>query len=275
MGNPSEPFSLSDCQIPARLQALAEWLTPVVDAAGTAIMDVKSASMNGGMIADQKSDGSPVTLADARAEAIILPALAQIAPDIPVISEENAISHNRTPTEAYFLVDPLDGTKEFIKPDDKGAFTVNIGLIYQGLPVMGLVLAPARQQLYAGVVGAGATLRTPDDVSPITIRNVPATGAVAVASASHRDAATDNWLSEQGIDETVSVGSSLKFGLLASAMADVYPRFGPTMEWDTAAGDAVLRAAGGTVRHIDGSDFRYGKPQWRNPGFIAIGGWQG
>jgi 3'(2'), 5'-bisphosphate nucleotidase len=277
MGNPSEPFSLSDCQIPARLQALAEWLTPVVDQAGAAIMDVKSASMNGGMIADQKSDGSPVTLADARAEAIILPALAQIAPDIPVISEENAISHNRTPTEAYFLVDPLDGTKEFIKPDDKGAFTVNIGLIYLGLPVMGLVLAPARQQLYAGVMGAGAgaTLRTASDVSSIQVRDVPATGAVAVASASHRDAATDNWLSEQGIDETVSVGSSLKFGLLASAMADVYPRFGPTMEWDTAAGDAVLRAAGGTVRHIDGSDFRYGKPQWRNPGFIAIGGWQG
>ena len=275
MGNPSEPFSLSDCQIPARLQALAEWLTPVVDAAGMAIMDVKSASMNGGMIADQKSDGSPVTLADAKAEAIILPALAQIAPDIPVISEENAISHNRTPTEAYFLVDPLDGTKEFIKPDDQGAFTVNIGLIYQGLPVMGLVLAPARQQLYAGVVGAGATLRTASDVSSIQVRDVPATGAVAVASASHRDAATDNWLSEQGIDETVSVWSSLKFGLLASAMADVYPRFGPTMEWDTAAGDAVLRAAGGTVRHIDGNDFRYGKTKWRNPGFIAIGGWQG
>jgi 3'(2'), 5'-bisphosphate nucleotidase len=277
MGYPSEPFSLSDCQIPARLQALAEWLTPVVDQAGAAIMDVKSDSMNGDMIADLKSDGSPVTLADARAEAIILPALAQIAPDIPVISEENAISHNRTPTEAYFLVDPLDGTKEFIKPDDKGAFTVNIGLIYLGLPVMGLVLAPARQQLYAGVVGAeaGATLRTASDVSSIQVREVPATGAVAVASASHRDAATDNWLSEQGIDETVSVGSSLKFGLLASAMADVYPRFGPTMEWDTAAGDAVLRAAGGTVRHIDGSDFRDGKPQWRNPGFIAIGGWQG
>lgn len=277
MGNPSEPFSLSDCQIPARLQALAEWLTPVVDQAGAAIMDVKSDCKNGDMIADLKSDGSPVTLADARAEAIILPALAQIAPDIPVISEENAISHNRTPTEAYFLVDPLDGTKEFIKPDDKGAFTVNIGLIYLGLPVMGLVLAPARQQLYAGVVGAeaGATLRTASDVSSIQVRDVPATGAVAVASASHRDAATDNWLSEQGIDETVSVGSSLKFGLLASAMADVYPRFGPTMEWDTAAGDAVLRAAGGTVRHIDGSDFCYGKPQWRNPGFIAIGGWQG
>ena len=277
MGYPSEPFSLSDCQIPARLQALAEWLTPVVDQAGAAIMDVKSDSMNGDMIADLKSDGSPVTLADARAEAIILPALAQIAPDIPVISEENAISHNRTPTEAYFLVDPLDGTKEFIKPDDKGAFTVNIGLIYLGLPVMGLVLAPARQQLYAGVVGAeaGATLRTASDVSSIQVREVPATGAVAVASASHRDAATDNWLSEQGIDETVSVGSSLKFGLLASAMADVYPRFGPTMEWDTAAGDAVLRAAGGAVRHIDGSDFRYGKSQWRNSGFIAIGGWQG
>ncbi|MBL6783346.1 MAG: 3'(2'),5'-bisphosphate nucleotidase CysQ [Alphaproteobacteria bacterium] len=276
-------FTLADCQSPNALRNLAEHLTPVFDAAGDAIMAVKAASQSANadanapkntIVAEQKSDGSPVTIADARAEAIILPALAQYAPDIPVISEENAASHDLKPSEAYFLVDPLDGTKEFIKADDKGAFTVNIGLIYQSQPIMGLVLAPARGQLYIGVVGDGAMLRENDEMRPISIRDVPITGAVAVASASHRDAATDDWLSGHGINETVSVGSSLKFGLVASAAADVYPRFGPTMEWDTAAGDAVLRAAGGTVKHIDGKDFRYGKPDWRNPGFIAIGGWR-
>ena len=265
-------FSLTDCQSPQALRELAERLTPVMDAAGAAIMDIKTAQMGGGIMADKKSDGSPVTMADASAEAMILPALAKFAPDVPVISEENASSHHLKPGEAYFLVDPLDGTKEFIKADDQGAFTVNIGLIYQGVPVMGLVLAPARDQFYSGVVGGGAILRTASGTRSISVRDIPSTGMVAVASASHRDAETDQWLSDHGITDTVSIGSSLKFGLLASAQADIYPRFGPTMEWDTAAGDAVLRAAGGMVRHIDGRDFCYGKPEWRNPGFIASGG---
>ncbi|MEC8727239.1 MAG: 3'(2'),5'-bisphosphate nucleotidase CysQ, partial [Pseudomonadota bacterium] len=262
-------FSLTDCQSPQALRELAERLTPVMDAAGMAIMDIKTAQTGGGIMADKKSDGSPVTMADASAEAIILPALAKFAPDVPVISEENASSHHLKPGEAYFLVDPLDGTKEFIKADDQGAFTVNIGLIYQGVPVMGLVLAPARDQFYSGVVGSGAILRTASGTRSISVRDIPSTGMVAVASASHRDAETDQWLSDHGITDTVSIGSSLKFGLLASAQADIYPRFGPTMEWDTAAGDAILRAAGGMVRHIDGRDFCYGKPEWRNPGFIA------
>ncbi|MGB2062756.1 MAG: 3'(2'),5'-bisphosphate nucleotidase CysQ [Candidatus Puniceispirillales bacterium] len=265
-------FSLTDCQSPQALRELAERLTPVMDAAGAAIMDIKTAQMGGGIMADKKSDGSPVTMADASAEAIILPALAKFAPDVPVISEENASSHHLKPGEAYFLVDPLDGTKEFIKADDQGAFTVNIGLIYQGVPVMGLVLAPARDQFYSGVVGSGAILRTASGTRSISVRDIPSSGMVAVASASHRDAETDQWLSDHGITDTVSIGSSLKFGLLASAQADIYPRFGPTMEWDTAAGDAILRAAGGMVRHIDGRDFCYGKPEWRNPGFIASGG---
>lgn len=265
-------FSLTDCQSPQALRELAERLTPVMDAAGAAIMDIKTAQMGGGIMSDKKSDGSPVTMADASAEAMILPALAKFAPDVPVISEENASSHHLKPGEAYFLVDPLDGTKEFIKADDQGAFTVNIGLIYQGVPVMGLVLAPARDQFYSGVVGSGAILRTASGTRSISVRDIPSSGMVAVASASHRDAETDQWLSDHGITDTVSIGSSLKFGLLASAQADIYPRFGPTMEWDTAAGDAVLRAAGGMVRHIDGRDFCYGKPEWRNPGFIASGG---
>jgi 3'(2'), 5'-bisphosphate nucleotidase len=272
MINMTYRFSLTYCQSPQALRELAERLTPVMDAAGMAIMDIKTAQTGGGIMADKKSDGSPVTMADASAEAIILPALAKFAPDVPVISEENASSHHLKPEEAYFLVDPLDGTKEFIKADDQGAFTVNIGLIYQGVPVMGLVLAPARDQFYSGVVGSGAILRTASGTRSISVRDIPSTGMVAVASASHRDAETDQWLSDHGITDTVSIGSSLKFGLLASAQADIYPRFGPTMEWDTAAGDAILRAAGGMVRHIDGRDFSYGKPEWRNPGFIASGG---
>ncbi|HCP19341.1 MAG TPA: hypothetical protein DIT62_08715, partial [Alphaproteobacteria bacterium] len=179
-------FTLTDCQSPNALRSLAEHLTPVVDAAGDAIMAVKAASQSANananantIAAEQKSDGSPVTIADARAEAIILPALAQTAPDIPIISEENAASHDLEPSEAYFLVDPLDGTKEFIKVDDNGAFTVNIGLIYQSRPIMGLVLAPARGQLYIGVVGDGAMLRENDEMRPISTRDVPITGAVA------------------------------------------------------------------------------------------------
>ena len=145
----------------------------------------------------------------------------------------------------FWLVDPLDGTKEFISGN--GEFTVNIGLIEHRVPVLGVVLAPARGLAWWGAAGHGAHRRENDTVSPIQARRRPATGAVAVASRSHRDAATDAWLQAEGIEDTVSAGSSLKFCLVAEGKADVYPRFGPTMEWDTAAGDAVLRAAGGRV----------------------------
>lgn len=216
---------------------------------------------------DEKSDGSPVTQADRQAEAIILQGLQSIAPDISVVSEENAESHFSDPQERYFLVDPLDGTREFIKRDGKGAFTVNIALIESGLPVLGVVYAPALSQLYWGALELGAFCGD----RLIAVRGVPETGAVAVASASHRDEQTDQWLREHHISETVSVGSSLKFCLLASGKADVYPRFGPTMEWDTAAGQAVLASAGGAVTHPDGRVFTYGKQAYRNTPFIASG----
>jgi len=268
-------FTIDHIADPAHLAKLAKALIPVMDAAGDAIMAVKEASKTGGhkkgVAANEKSDGSPVTVADARAEAIILPALAELAPDLRVISEEHDASHSLAPTEAYFLVDPLDGTKEFMKIDDQGAFTVNIGLVYKSIPVMGLVLAPAKQALYWGYLGGGAFCRTATTSEPIRVREVPPSGAVAVASASHRDAATDDWLTGHGISQTTSIGSSLKFALIAAGQADVYPRFGPTMEWDTAAGDAVLRAAGGKVCTPDGQAFTYGKPEWRNGGFIASG----
>ncbi len=249
------------------LQSLIDALIPVAREAGACIMAVHAKPVD----ATLKGDGSPVTEADSAAEAVILAALARIAPGIPVVSEENAASHLLAPPRRFFLVDPLDGTKEFIKRDGKGSFTVNIALIEDGVPVLGLVFAPALNRLFTGAAGLGATEDKGHGPRPITVRRAGAM-RVAVASASHRDAATDAWLSAEGINQTVSIGSSLKFCLVAAAEADVYPRFGPTMEWDTAAGDAVLRAAGGMVRLPEGGMFPYGKPGYRNGGFIARGG---
>ena len=242
-------------------------LTPAIDAAGSVILDIKAK----GPDSMTKSDGSPVTIADQRAENILLAALADLCPDVPVVSEENTNSHHLPTGQRFFLVDPLDGTKEFIKTDDNGAFTVNIGLIENGLPVMGMVYAPARNAFYWGYRGGGAFCRETTRITPVTVRAVPDNGAVAVASASHLDTATTNWLAVRQINQTTSIGSSLKFALVASGQADVYPRFGPTMEWDTAAGEAVLRAAGGMVFHPDGEIYRYGKKDYRNTPFIACG----
>ena len=249
------------------LTALMEALKPVVREAGRKILEVYQK----GADASFKADGSPVTEADNAAEAVILPALAQLAPDIPVVSEESADSHRLAASERFFLVDPLDGTKEFLKRDGKGSYTVNIGLIENGVPVAGLVFAPALDRLFVGVVGAGASESCAGVERPIAVRTVGSEGRVAVASASHRDAETDAWLGARGITNTVSIGSSLKFCLVAAGEADVYPRFGPTMEWDTAAGDAVLRAAGGDVKLPSGETMGYGKPEYRNGSFIAWG----
>ncbi len=247
--------------------AMIAALTPAVDAAGRAILDIKAQEPS----AILKADGSPVTLADKAAEGILLAALQEHYPDIPVISEENAASHKTVVAERFFLVDPLDGTKEFLKPDNSGAFTVNIGLIESGTPTMGMVFAPARGDFYWGCLGGGAFLRQANRITPIKIRDLPDTGAVAVASASHLDDDTTSWLTRHAIVKTTTIGSSLKFALVASGIADVYPRFGPTMEWDTAAGDAILRAAGGAVLHPDGRVYTYGKEAYRNTSFVAYG----
>lgn len=242
---------------------LIEALLPAAKEAGEVIMDIHGR----GVVADVKSDGSPVTEADQAAEKIILSALKTAAPDIPVVSEEDGESHTQSTMDRFFLVDPLDGTKEFLKKDGKGAFTVNIGLIEDGIPVMGIVYAPALDRMFTGSQETGAQ----ENGQMIEVRSIPKEGAVAVASASHRDAQTDAWLQDHGIERTVSIGSSLKFCLVAAGEADVYPRFGPTMEWDTAAGDAVLRAAGGSVCNPDGSPFQYAKPEYRNGAFVAKG----
>lgn len=252
------------------MQLMMNALIDPVRAAGDAIMTIHAS----GVAARDKPDGSPVTDADEAAEAILLAALAEVAPHIPVVSEENAASHAITAPDCFFLVDPIDGTREFLRPDGNGAFTVNIGLILAGAPVMGIVFAPAHDRLFTAIVGSGAAEISGDIRREIVTRDVPADGAVAVASRSHRDDATNDWLARHGITETVSTGSSVKFCLVAGGEADVYPRFGPTMEWDTAAGDAVLRAAGGRMEYPEGGIFAYGKPDYRNGPFIAYGGFR-
>jgi 3'(2'), 5'-bisphosphate nucleotidase len=225
-----------------------------------------------------KADDSPVTTADHVAEEIILRHLARHAPDIAVVAEEQAAAGNIPSVAAeFFLVDPLDGTKEFIHR--RGDFTVNIALIRAGVPALGVVYAPATGQLFAADVGAARAVRAGLDpthpvatgLQPIHVREVPAAGVTAVASRSHRTPETDAYLARYAIADLVAVGSSLKFCLVAAGEADLYPRLGPTMEWDTAAGHAVLSAAGGQVAGPDGQPLRYGKPQFRNPWFVASG----
>lgn len=245
--------------------SLTGTLLPSVYEAGEAIMEV----YHRGPSVYEKQDGSPVTEADKKAEDILVGALGQYVPDIAVVSEENADSHRLDAPERFFLVDPLDGTKEFLKADGQGAFTVNIALIENGTPVWGIVFAPALERMFIGSNIHGAQEISNGETAEISVRDVPTTGAVAVASVSHRDEITNQWLAEHDIEQIVSIGSSLKFCLVASGEADVYPRFSPTMEWDTAAGDAVLRAAGGVVTTPEGLPFMYGKPEYRNGAFIA------
>ncbi len=248
-------------------QQLLDAIVAIADRAGQEIMRHYAVDAAVSLKADQ----SPVTVADEAGEAIILEGLAALTPEIPVVAEE-AVAQGRIPAVGdgpFWLVDPLDGTKEFIQK--RGEFTVNIGLIEARLPVLGVVLAPAMDTAWWGAVGLGASRRKAGAIEPIAVRPAPPAGSmVAVASRSHRDAETDAWLAAQRITDTVSCGSSLKFCAVAEGRADVYPRFGRTMEWDTAAGHAVLRAAGGAVTTTTGEPLLYTKPDFANDGgFIA------
>lgn len=251
--------------------ALLEALVVIAGRGGDVVWDY----FIGDCAVEHKADESPVTAADRAGEAVILAGLAEVAAGIPVVAEEEA-SAGRIPdvSASFFLVDPLDGTKEFIKKGDD--FTVNIGLIEHGVPTMGVVYAPARKVMWWGDVNSGAweAERTPHGVRgearAIGVRAV-SDPLCAVASKSHNTPETEAWLAAAGVGERVSVGSSLKFVLVASGQADVYPRPAPTMEWDTAAGDAVLRAAGGRVFDLDGAVLGYGKDRFFNPGFVATG----
>ena len=246
---------------------LLDELKLVARDAGREIMKIYESSFD----VNYKGDGSPVTLADEAAEKVILSRLKKITPDIPIVSEENANSHKLEASNQFFLIDPLDGTKEFLKKDGLGSFTVNIGLIENGIPTLGVVFAPALNRMFFASTSTGAFEESASDTKEIKIRAVPNSGPVAVASVSHRDETTDEWLTINNVNKTISIGSSLKFCLVACGEADVYPRFGPTMEWDTAAGDAVLRSAGDKVLMPNSEPFNYGKQSYRNSAFIAHG----
>lgn len=247
---------------------MADRFSAIAEDAGSRIMAVY-----GRASAEAKADGSPLTEADLAAHAAILDGLAATFPGLPVISEEDAERLDAPPAGPFILVDPLDGTREFLSGN--GEFTVNIALIENGAPVVGVVFAPALGRLWSGAVGVGARVRSGGAAATaISVRGPGEGGLVAVASRSHRDAATEAFLAGLTVAALRSVGSSLKFCLVAEGGADVYPRFGPTMEWDTAAGQAVLEAAGGRVVTPEGAPFRYGKAgaAWRNGAFIAWGG---
>jgi 3'(2'), 5'-bisphosphate nucleotidase len=219
-----------------------------------------------------KPDGSPVTDADQEAEALILKELAAAFPGTPVVAEEETAA-GRTVAAAprFFLVDPLDGTREFLSGN--GEFTVNIAEIRDGQPVMGVVFAPAKRRLFVGMAGEGAfeSGENPAAFRPITARRPSPEGLTAIGSRSHNDEKTAEFLKQFAVKNYVSAGSSLKFCLVAAGEADIYARAGRTMEWDTAAGQAVLMAAGGSVSNWDGTPFTYGKPGYENPPFVARG----
>lgn len=248
--------------------------------AGREILDVYAK----GCSVSHKADSSPVTVADQRAEAVILAGLAKIAPEVPVVAEEECAA-GRMPSHGalFFLVDPLDGTKEFLSRN--GEFTVNIALVDAGVPVAGVVYAPVIGVIYAGYGNGDKAVAFKAKVeggvigpeSPIAVRPAPAEGLAAIGSRSHGAKETGDWLERFRVDTFVSAGSSLKFCLVAEGTADIYPRLGRTMEWDTAAGDAVLRAAGGLVTTLDGRPLVYGKREqssdsaYANPHFVAYG----
>jgi 3'(2'), 5'-bisphosphate nucleotidase len=222
-----------------------------------------------------KGDASPVTEADMAADAVISAGLRAAYPDVPLITEEQADSHALS-ARTFFIVDPLDGTKEFVQR--RGDFTVNIAYVQDGIPTHGVVYAPAQGRLfYTPSVGGSVEEIGPFDrntiggLKPLRVSTPDNTALMVVASKSHRDHATDDYIARYAVRDMTSAGSSLKFCLVATGEADLYPRLGRTMEWDTAAGDAVLRGAGGhIVRFDDHTPLAYGKPGWDNPFFIAF-----
>lgn len=259
----------------AERNQLSRLFARIASEAAVAVMDVYNSAFE----TRTKADYSPVSDADERAEEIILTRLEEALPGVPVLAEERAAREGlaETVAESFLLVDPVDGTKEFVQR--KGDFTVNIALICGGKPMAGCVYAPARREMYFG----GAEAHLIDAFAPgeglregrlLKTRAYPAEGLTAMTSSSHLDERTKAFLSARKIASQTGIGSSLKFCWVAAGKADVYPRWGPTMEWDTAAGHAVLNAAGGRVVKPDGSPFTYGNGAagFRNGPFIAWGG---
>jgi 3'(2'), 5'-bisphosphate nucleotidase len=236
--------------------------------AGALIMACRA----GGLFVENKHDNSPVTEADKQADALICHALRGLTPHIPIISEEGTQDASVALSGTFWCVDSLDGTKGFIRGEDN--FTVNIGLIDNHVPVMGVIYLPATGWLYAGKMGDGASRVHPDGTrQTIHVRTLLHTGVTAVTSHRHASHEEQEMAARYGVTQSIPMSSSVKFCRVAEGEADIYPRFGTTMEWDTAAGDAIVRAAGGMV--IDtahNAPMRYGKPHFRNGGFVAYGG---
>jgi 3'(2'), 5'-bisphosphate nucleotidase len=235
--------------------------------AGAAILAVRAR----GFDVVRKDDRSPVTEADHEAEAIIVAGLRKATPGTPVIAEEEVASGSVTePAHEFWLVDPLDGTREFAAGNDE--FAVNIGLVRNGRPVLGVVGIPAAGELFAGIVGRGAWKRVGMQQTAVSTRLAPEEGLTVLASRYHGSSQRlDEFLRDKRVAKLINFGSSVKFCRLAEGIADLYPRFGRTMEWDTCAPQAVLEAAGGTIRTFDGAELRYGKPNWENPHFLCTG----
>ncbi len=248
--------------------ALAAEITAIALDAGAVIMAIYAQDFE----IREKSDASPVTEADEAAERLIVERLRGLTPEIPVVGEEMAAQGQAPEIDdgPFWLVDPLDGTKEFVSRN--GEFTVNIALVRDGLPALGVVHVPARGLTFTAA-GPGRVTRQQDGGTPeaIACRNLPADGAVVLASRSHMTAETEEWLKAVTVARLIQAGSSLKFCRLATGEADLYPRLGRTMEWDTAAAHAVLAAAGGSVETLDGKPLTYGKPGLENPHFVARG----
>jgi len=250
---------------------LAKKFGEIVAEAGHLITAIPQSAVG----ATRKADGSPVSRADVEAEMLILARLAALMPGVPVIAEESFAPDLGPLPERFLLVDPLDGTREFLAGREE--FTVNIALIEAGAAVAGAICAPARDEVF---VGGGAAFQAPlgtggalTGLTPIAAGPAPAAGLRAIVSRSHLDAQSEEWMRQHRVADLKRVGSSLKFCLIARGDADVYPRLAPTMEWDTAAGHAILNAAGGAVVDAQGLPLRYGKKEtgFKNPGFIAWG----
>ena len=255
------------------MQNLPELLPEIVSVAqdaGAEIMKIYATDFD----VNWKSDSSPVTAADEGAEAIILPKLRELTPHYTIVAEE-AVTKDGVPdigSAPFWLVDPLDGTREFLNRN--GEFTVNIALVIDKEPKLGVIYVPAQDTTYTGLVGVGATRQIGDDApEPISTRTPPEEGVTVLASRRHGDPEVlSTFLKDRPIAEIRNAGSSLKLCLVAAGEGDIYPRFGNTMEWDIAAGHAILSAAGGRITTEDGEPMLYGKETMLNPHFIAWGG---
>ncbi|GAA5265051.1 3'(2'), 5'-bisphosphate nucleotidase [Acidiphilium sp. MT5] len=249
------------------LPFLLEQAVRLVGAASAEILAVRRA----GFAVDHKEDQSPVTIADMRAERLIVAGLRDATPDIPVIAEEEVAAGRMTkPGRCFWLVDPLDGTREFAAGRDE--FVVNIGLVIDGRAVLGAVAAPAQGMIYGGIVGRGAFCQQDDRRQAIHVRAVPTEGMTVFASRHYADdPALESCLARYKVAHLTNIGSALKFCRIAEGVADFYPRLGRTMEWDTAAPQALLEAAGGRVVVADGSPLTYGKSGFENPHFFCYG----